>query len=852
MHRVTSVLHALRRPLALALCAGVVGALSAAAAADHKPAPSVPPVAITTAVLPAAQQGSAYQATLTSTGGSGTTTWKVSAGSLPAGLSLSAAGVLSGTPTATGTAHFTVEATAAGPIFTSPPGPPFQGFLPFPQLDGFFNYVLQQLGLAPAQPGPPPRVIALNDAVTDLALTVQPAVVVNTTVLPAAQVNIPYFVSLTAQGGSASGAFVWRLAPGSALPAGLTLSPTGLLEGTPTTVGLTTFSVEAADVSTPAYVSSPQALSLKVVPPGLQITTYELPNGTVGEGYSQLLTAIGGTPHIASNGASIYQWSLVPGSGVLPAGLSLDTATGEITGTPASSGTQGFTVQVTDFGSADGSIPPASTTEPLTITINPSVGITIDTSSVPTTATQGTTYSGQVSVTGGTAPYTFSLSGEPDNLSINSAGDITGTPSQAGDFNMQITVTDTNGLTASTQVLLTVAQAAPLSITTTSLPDGTVQTAYQATLSASPSSSSNIWTTACSVNQSAATSDIGTCVTDAAGNALPQGLSLDPSTGAITGTPTAPGSYSLAVVVSDSGAAQTTCATNATNCASTTLNLTIHGTQLVITTTSPLPDAAVGEPYSDTLAGSGGVAPYTWKGLLCTTSQTPCYTSTGLRVGPNGLITGTPAAGTEGTYTFTVEFSDAAGDIVSTNLTITIEPPLTITTAPTLPEASGGTAYSQTLTASGGVSPYTWSLSCTAGSGNTCLPSGLSLDASTGAITGTPTQGTGGESSFTATVTDKSGATAAEAMSIDTLSVSTASLPNATENSTYSAQLAAVGGSGSYSWSCSTGLPSGLSCSPTGAISGKPTVSGTFTITATVTDSNNVSSTRQVSLTVAS
>jgi len=250
-------------------------------------------VAITTAVLPEAAVGSAYHLTLTAAGGTGCCTWSA-VGSLPPGLTLSADGVLSGTPTTAGTFVLEVRALATGPVVPEPPGPPYADLLPFPSLRPFFDYVLQALGLTPAPSGRPVP-LPLNEAISRLRLTVVPAVQVDTTSLQAAQVDVPYFAGLSAQGGTGSGAFLWSLSGGT-LPPGLTLSPTGLLGGTPTQVGSYTFSAEAADAALPDFPSPPQSLTLRVLPPGLQPTTFLLGDGTVQQPYAQQGRPPGG-PH---------------------------------------------------------------------------------------------------------------------------------------------------------------------------------------------------------------------------------------------------------------------------------------------------------------------------------------------------------------------------------------------------------------------------------------------------------------------------------------------------------------------------------------------------------------------------
>jgi hypothetical protein len=165
--------------------------------------------------------------------------------------------------------------------------------------------------------------------------------------------------------------------------------------------------------------------------------------------------------------------------------------------------------------------------------------------------------------------------------------------------------------------------------------------------------------------------------------------------------------------------------------------------------------------------------------------------------------------------------------------------PLSVTVSPSgAPAGTQGAAYSYALQNTGGVAPFAWSL--TAGS----LPTGLGLNSASGVISGTPTAG--GNFSSTVTVTDsgnpKSTATAvlnfAIASNPNSVHITTSSLDTATQNIAFSDTFAAAGGNGSYTWSLATGaLPTGITLSSAGVLSGTPTAAGTFSFTVAVQDS---------------
>lgn len=461
-------------------------------------------------------------------------------------------------------------------------------------------------------------------------------------------------------------------------------APTGVPAGT-------TAAVQAVPVKNTLYAAATQV----VIAPALAISTNALSAGTIGTAYSAQLQSTGGT------GALTY--ALVGGS--LPAGLSLSSS-GVISGTPTALANATFTVSVTDSATT-----PATATKILTLVITaPTLSIT--TASLPN-GVSGKAYTVQLAATGGITPYVWTVSGGalPAGLTLSSSGLISGTPTATGSFSVTAKVTDTEP-TAQSAIKSYVFTVYPqLVIATTSLPTGSVKNAYSATLAATGGTNPLVWSLA-------------------AGSTLPAGLSLS-SSGVISGTPTAAGNTSVTVQVSDASSPQ--------QVATMTYTINIVLSTLAITTTS-LPQGTIGVTYpSTTLTYSGGNPPVTWS--LAAGSSLP----SGLTLSSAGVISGTPN-GTAGTSTFTVQATDSTPATVTQQLSITVVAlaPLTVSTT-SVPAGNIGTPYSTTLAATGGATPYTWSI--TSG----VLPAGLTLS-SAGVISGTPVAA--GSFTFTAQVKD--------------------------------------------------------------------------------------------------
>ena len=344
--------------------------------------------------------------------------------------------------------------------------------------------------------------------------------------------------------------------------------------------------------------------TLALAPGPPSIVTLTLPDGIEGQVYTATLNAQSGAPPLS--------WDTAAGS--VPFGLSLNSNTGEITGTPTTDGTFTFTARVTDFKSR-------SSTQDLTITIQDSSILNIVTTILPD-GTDGQSYSSTLQASGGIPPFSWSTtSGSlPPGFALNqTTGVISGTPTTSGTFAFTAGVQDSAAQTA-TRPLSILVQPPTLSIITTSLPGGVVAQSYSAPLQAAGGVSPFSWSVA--------------------SGALPPGLTLGQTTGVISGTPTASGNFSFTAGVQDSAAQSATRA----------LSILVQPGALSIITTS-LPGGTVGQAYSATLQAAAGTTPFSWS--LAAGSLPPGLTLSST----TGQISGTPS--TAGTFSFTARVTDA-------------------------------------------------------------------------------------------------------------------------------------------------------------------------------------------------
>jgi hypothetical protein len=521
------------------------------------------------------------------------------------------------------------------------------------------------------------------------------------------------------------------------------------------------------------------------------------------------------------------------------AGVTWTTSGGTLSGSTTTSTTftaPGATSSAQTITVTATSIADTTKTGTATITVPTVPAITSLTSTQQAVAV-GTAYSVQLAGTGGVSPYkSWALAtgsgGLPSCLSLSSAGVLSSasTPTAAcvGVYSgIKFTMTDSgtpNALTA-TSSAQTITVTGPTLTFPTSLTGAQVGTAYAASV--------------------AAAGALGTSTYSLASGSLAPDLSLNTSTGAITGTPKASdvGTSTFSVKAVDAFGDTAT---------SGSLSITIAAAPAINFGTAPTAAGTFGAAYSSAVVATGGAGTLTY-------SLASGALPSDLALGSSGAITGTLSKAADvGTFTFAVKAADAYGDsATSGSYSIVVSyPQLTITTGTTLPLGYGNAAYSQTLAASGGSGTgYGWTVT----SGATQL-SALNLTlSSAGVLSGTPPVA-GGSATFGVQVADsasnKASATFALTINAGVTITTPATLPAGYGSMPYSQTLAASGGSGSgYVWNITSGTSqlSAIKLNLTGAgvLSGTPPqAGGTATFSVQVMDSAANTATATFSLTI--
>jgi RHS repeat-associated protein len=661
-------------------------------------------------------------------------TYYLASGSLPSGLTLDAGtGLLDGTPTVAGTFTFTVGATN---------------------------------GVAPDAVTPSIMVTVVNPVVPVFTADSPPATVTG---------GQPFDYVFAATGAPAPDFIV----SSGTLPDGLLLdSLTGELSGTPTTPGVFTFTIEAVSAAGEAFSPS---LTIDVAGVAPVFTAVSPPQAALGQPFYYFFAATG-TPTP----------SFAVATGALPAGLTLDTASGELSGTPTTAAAFTFTI------TAANGVAPDALSPPLTIIVAAAATLDFvaDTPHVP--ATVGAPYTYTFAAIGWPPPTYSDFSSLPPGLSIDPVtGVVSGRPTTAGSYDVFISAY--NGITSASARRITFTVQAPKA------PAFTADTPPVT------------WTLGSWYFYRFSASGAPLPTYALASGTLPGGLTLDPDSGILSGTPGTAGTFSFTVRASNGVSP---------DAVSSAVTITIASgvTAPAFTADSPPTTAAQETPYSYTFAATGTPAP----SFIDTYGALP----DGLTLDPaTGQLSGTPT--TAGTFTFTIRAANGTSpDTLAQPVTITVaprhSPSFTAVSPPST--ATVGTAYRYTFVAAGPPSP-TYAVASGA------LPGGLSLDPTSGTLSGTPT--TAG--AFTFTIAASNGVAPDAISGSLTITVSNPVAPVFTANSPpsagtvgtrYSYTFAATGPPAPTFTVASGTLPPGLILDrATGTLEGTPNAVGTFRFT---------------------
>lgn len=717
--------------------------------------------------------------------------------------------------TAFGTPPFTFSVLPGGNV---PPGISVDSntgtISGIPQEAGLFQFTLQVADSTPSFVDAPVSITVGSNQV--------PLTITTPANLPSAEVAVPYQQQLTAASGM--GTYHWSLS-GSSLPDGLSLSSNGVISGTPNqdTPG-TTFTVKVSDSGTTVQTAT-KSLTLAIGPSDLppQISFLNATPTSVNPGGTSTLQC---QPEDAGDGSLTYTWSVTGGT---------LTGTGPTTtwNSPTTPGTYSATCSISNTNGQSSpstiylSVVPAG----LTATISPTTGVAATT---------------QFSVTGNGATANGSVT-----ATITLPDGTTSTSHATADANGAFTFSPFT-------------EIQPGTYTETDADDSTGAKSNVLVWTVTPTGVVNVtpdsWNPVFTVGDAAAT--IGFYITNQSGGSLTGTIAASTTSGGQWLTAAGHASYNwvapetVNVSADPSGLSAgsyagtlTVTSPNPPSTVTIPVTMTIYN-PLQITTTS-LPDAVSGQPYSVQLQASGGTGTgNTWSLVSGTLPVGISFSSSGLLSGTVGSLSGST------TETLKIAVQDADGhQAISTFSLLWREGLAILPYSPSNFEFTVGSAYTSSnsivMQAAGGTPPYSWSA--------TGMPPGLTIASSTGLISGTPMQA----GSFTANVkvTDSTGQSTTAPVTftvvLTPLAVTTGTLPSGTVGVSYSQFVNAQGGSQSgYSWTVQGNLPPGLTAnSPTGGsstaglqISGIPTQAGTFTFTAIVTDS--LKDTAQQSVTV--
>ncbi len=802
-----------------------------------------PAIGITPLSVPAVSSGVAYSTALSAAGGVAPYSYAITQGTLPSGLNLSSAGVISGTTSTVGTSAITVRATDARGC---------QGF-------------------------------------TTIQLSVTTAMSITTASLPNGTEGTAYTSTTLAATGGSSPYQNWRVSSG-ALPTGLSInSSTGVLSGTPTSPGtyVVTFAVDDALV-TPASVTvtngsvETDAWSAITFTPRTSVTGWTLGNGALsgtttaaqiygindGNANNSLLGQTpAGLQYLASPFVDSWASQTVSGFTVgRPYTLRVRYAMRGAFANPSTTEAQppfySNALWIAGYNASAASLfGPASVNFPAPNAANYDNWATFDMPFVPQTSSLVFSYGLDgmaiddvqfiptvAATTTATKQFTFVIAGNRD------WGDLPDTGIGTGTANYQ---TANNDSGPSHYRNSNLRLGATLDIESDGQPDATSTgddlsgTDDEDAIASLPVfARGQSFTIPVSLFNNTGTSANVFAFIDwnNDGDFLDPSEALSPSsvssgasqqsvnvTGTVPGTAVL-GQIGLRVRLSTAGSLGA-------------FGIATNGEveDYLITPTCPavalspasLAGGTLSLTYSQTVTASGGTAPYTYALSSGTLPSGVTLNAT------TGVLSGTPNFA--GTFNFTLSATDANGCVGTKTYAVVMTCPTLSITPATLTPGTVGTAFSQTLAASGGASPYgSWTVISGA------LPAGLTLNASSGVISGTPTAGNGSGASFTVRTTDANGCQGTQAVTLKicpVVTVNPTTLTAATANSAYSQAITASGGATAYTYTVSSGtLPTGLSLSSAGVLSGTPTSTASFTFTITATDANGCPGSRSYTL----
>jgi hypothetical protein len=454
----------------------------------------------------------------------------------------------------------------------------------------------------------------------------------------------------------------------SGLPPGLTIGPSGIIYGTPYYPGYYQAQISATNDAGTASIW----ISFQIAPPPAPLVTGGQVNAKVGDTFSYQIQAQSsfGTPTFAALG--------------LPAGLSLDSNTGLISGTPISAGNYTVGITATTFMGGTGGA---------NLLIIVSSANPVITSLLSAESTIGVPFNYQITATNN--PTSFGATGLPPGLSLNSTtGLISGIPTTAGSSSVVISANNSAG-SGSATLTINASQPAPV-ITSATTVNATVGVAfnYQITATNSP--------------------------TSFGASGLPSGLTLNSTTGLISGTPTTAGNSTVTIS-----------ATNARGTGTAILFISVKPPAPVITSATTV-NATVGVAFNYQITATNNPTSFGASGLPAGLS----FNST------TGLISGIPTA--TGNASVTISATNAGGTGLAT-LLIFVRPPAPVITSATSANGTVGEVFSYVITATNNPTSF----------GATGLPLGLSVDSTTGIIGGSPTAP--GNSSITIFATNAGG-----------------------------------------------------------------------------------------------